>query len=121
MTKVTMLFITAALAVGAQRSHADTIDNLPQQQALVRFADLDVTRDSGVSILYGRLQRGARLVCEPLHRKDVQRAQAFDHCVTDAMSRAVTEVAQPTLTTYYRARVKAQDRGAFALATTARR
>ena len=121
MNKVTMLIITAALTVSAQRAHADTVDNSPRQQTLVRFSDLDVTRNAGVSILYGRLQRGARLVCEPLYRKDVQRSHAFDHCVTDAMARAVAEVAQPTLTAYYGARTKVQDRDAIALATTARR
>ena len=118
MNKLTMLILTASLATGTQLAHADMNDNSPKQ-VLIHYADLDLAGFTGVSILYGRLRSAAQAVCTPLNGKDAERAAAFKHCVTDAMSSAVTQVDQPALSAYHRA--KLQGRNAIPLETTARK
>lgn len=106
MNKFPTLILTAALATTsatlAPFAHADT-SNAPKQ-VLIRYADLDLTQFSGVSVLYSRLQRAARQVCAPLNSKVPEMAAAYRSCALDAMSRAVTQVDQPALSAYYRAK-----------------
>jgi UrcA family protein len=117
MNKVTSFILISALAIGTQHAHADVSDNSPRQ-VLIHFADVDLTRIDGVSVLYRRLHSAAKDVCAPLYGKDAERASVFKHCVTDAMSRAVAQVAEPNLSAYYRA--KLEGRSAMALETIAR-
>jgi UrcA family protein len=72
---------------------------------VVKFADLDLNRSTGVATLYSRINSAAREVCEPLDFWS-QRMQRFD-CQQDAIARAVAEVKSPALTTYYLTRNKA--------------
>ena len=118
MNKLTMLILTAALATGTQLARADMSDNSPKQ-VLIHYADLNLTSSPGVSVLYGRLRSAAQAVCTPLNGKDAERALAFKRCVADAMSSAVTQVDQPALSAYYRA--KLQGRNAITPETTARK
>lgn len=69
---------------------------------LVHFADLDLAKPAGIAALYGRLQGAAKRVCAPLEGKDLRSAKAYQQCVTDAVTQAVAEVAQPNLSAYYR-------------------
>jgi len=50
-----------ALAVGFQSAHAAPPENVPS--AVVHFADLDLSRSAGVTVLYQRLQGAAETVC----------------------------------------------------------
>ncbi len=118
MNRLTLMMLTAALATGAQLAHADTAAASPKK-VLVHYADLDLVRSPGVVALYRRLQGAAETVCTPLNGPDVGHALMFRHCVADAMSRAVTEVDQPALGAYYRA--KLQGRNAIPTEATARK
>ncbi len=118
MNKLPLLMLTATLAAGAPFAQADMSDNSPRQ-VLIHYADLDLAGTPGVSVLYGRLRNAAQEVCAPLNAKDPERASAFKHCVADAMSSAVTQVDQPALSSYYRA--KLQGRNAIPPQTTARK
>lgn len=109
MNKFTTLILTAALATGAPFAHADT--STEPKQVLIHYADLDLTQFAGLSVLYSRLQHAARQVCAPLNSKVPELAAAYKACAADAMSRAVTQVDQPSLSAYYR--VKGRGRNAI--------
>jgi UrcA family protein len=74
---------------------------------VVRYGDLDLSRDSGVATLYSRINSAARAVCEPL---DVMMPKVlrerFD-CRQDAVARAVADVNSPALTSYHLAKTNA--------------
>jgi UrcA family protein len=121
MNRFTLMMLTAALATGAQLAQADVADtdSTSPKQVLVHYADLDLIRSPGVIVLYRRLQGAAEAVCAPLDGRDAAHVVMFRHCVADAMSRAVTEVDQPALGAYYRA--KTQGRNAIQPEATARK
>jgi UrcA family protein len=118
MNRLTLMMLTAALTTGAQFAHADDTAAAPTKM-LVHYSDLDLSRPAGALSLYRRLQTAAETVCTPLDGQDVGHKLMFRHCVADAISRAVTEVDQPALGAYYRA--KLQGRNAVSPETTARK
>jgi UrcA family protein len=75
-------------------------DNGPPKR-VVHFADLDLTRNAGVAMLYARIRFAAREVCEPVEDRALQSILARSHCVTQAIARAVADVNVPTLTSYH--------------------
>jgi UrcA family protein len=79
---------------------ADEWDNGPPKR-VVHFADLDLTRNAGVAVLYARIRFAAREVCAPVEDRRLQSIAARDRCVTQAIARAVADVNVPTLTSYH--------------------
>ncbi len=118
MNRLTLMMLTAALATGAELAHADAAAAAPAKM-LIHYSDLDLSRPAGAGSLYRRLQTAAETVCTPLDGQDVNHKLMFRHCVADAISRAVTEVDQPVLGAYYRA--KLEGRNAVSPETTARK
>jgi len=112
MKNPTIVMLTALASFfssGSPFAQAQTTDNSPKQM-LVHFADLDLTKSAGVSALYSRLQGAAKEVCAPLASREISRALAYQRCVKDALSRAVTEVNQPNLSAYYWAKGQSRNR-----------
>jgi UrcA family protein len=56
---------------------------------LVRYGDLDIGRDEGARVLYGRLRMAARRVCEPLGAYDLHTQQLQRHCYATTLADAV--------------------------------
>jgi len=110
MTKFTTLILTATLGtvshVGLAAQSAQTPGSDIPKQMLVRYADVDLARPEGASVLFHRLQSAAKIVCSPLESKDPALFVMFQHCVSDAMARAVTQVDRPGLSAYYRGKVQ---------------
>jgi UrcA family protein len=110
MTKFTTLILTTTLitithlALAVQP--APTPESEGSQHLLIRFADLDMSRPEGASVLLRRIQNAAKIVCSPLESKDPARFAMFQHCVADAMERAVTQIDRPALDAYYRGKVR---------------
>jgi UrcA family protein len=100
MNRLLLMSLIAMLTLGTQTAHADAGDD---RQKLVHFDDLNLARPAGVATLYHRLQKAADAVCEPLNPRSLERANTFKYCVADTLSRAVSEMDQPALTSYYRA------------------
>jgi UrcA family protein len=71
---------------------------------VVNFADLDLTRNAGVTVLYARLQSAARMVCEPFNVRALGSLVTMRRCVEEAIERAVAKVNAPALTDYYLAK-----------------
>jgi UrcA family protein len=74
---------------------------------VVRYGDLDLSRDSGVATLYSRINSAARAVCEPLDVMLLKVLRERFDCRQDAVARAVADVNSPALTSYYLAKTKA--------------
>jgi UrcA family protein len=74
-------------------------NELPKR--VVHFADLDLTHNAGVAVLYARIRFAAREVCGPIDERRWQALVARNRCVTQAIARAVTDVNVPTLTSYH--------------------
>jgi UrcA family protein len=74
-------------------------NELPKR--VVHFADLDLTHNAGVAVLYARIRFAAREVCGPIDERRWQALVARNRCVTQAIARAVTDVNLPTLTSYH--------------------
>jgi UrcA family protein len=80
-------------------------DELPSR--VVEYGDLDLSRDSGVTTLYTRINSAARAVCEPLDVAMLKLLREKFDCRRDAIARAVSEVNSPGLTNYYVAKTGA--------------
>jgi UrcA family protein len=122
MTKLTTLILTATLStvshMGLAAQSAHTPDSDSPKQLLVRYADLDLARPEGASVLFHRLQGAAKLVCSPLESRQLKRSGMFQHCVSDAMARAVTQVDRPGLSAYYRGKVQGSNASPFEIASS---
>jgi UrcA family protein len=79
---------------------ADT-PSQPPSELIVKYSDLDLTRVSGVVELYRRLEQAARQVCTAVTEAAIAPSAV---CVSDAISRAVSEINEPALTRYAAAR-----------------
>lgn len=73
----------------------------------VPYADLNLAEAGGVAVLYHRIQVAATKLCGPreLGGPDVD-SLAYQHCVVDAVERAVSRVDRPTLTAYHMTHVR---------------
>jgi UrcA family protein len=90
--------------LGAAAAAIAQPDDPPSRR--VSFADLDLTRDTGVATLYSRLSSAAREVCAT---NDSWEPKLFAHsyeCRHQALERAVSDVNSATLTDYYLAKTK---------------
>ncbi|HTB88998.1 MAG TPA: UrcA family protein [Steroidobacteraceae bacterium] len=74
---------------------------------VVRYGDLDLSRDSGVATLYSRINSAARAVCEPLDVMMLKVLRERFDCRQDAVARAVADVNSPALTSYHLAKTNA--------------
>lgn len=68
---------------------------------VVKFADLDISSNEGAAVLYGRISRAARDVCEPADARTLELPIPRHHCADQALERAVTHVSSPALARYY--------------------
>jgi UrcA family protein len=96
MYRFTTTMTIFALALGFQSGHAAPPQNVPS--VVVHFADLDLSRSEGATVLYQRLKGAAETVCAPIDDR------RFKPCVQNAISTAVAKVDKPALTAYYEAK-----------------
>ncbi len=93
-------FLIATLSVGLFGPHAAfaaSHDDRPLS-VVVRFADLDVSRDAGAATLYARIRLAAHRVCVPLAGRSLSARARQAACVDKAIANAVAAVAAPHLT-----------------------
>ena len=95
-------------SVGAHAAGIDQADDILSRR--VSYADLDITHRTGVAVLYTRITSAAHQVCEPSVQWEPKLLQAGSRCATAAVSRAVSEIGSPLLTTYYLERTSAPAR-----------
>ena len=107
MARFTSIALISSLAL-MSIAHAGPVPQAPQ--IVVHFADLDLTRAEGATVLYQRLEAAAEVVCGREDR-DIERSVQFKKCVQRAIANAVANVGRPAVTTYYRARTTPEPQG----------
>ena len=73
-------------------------------QAIVKFADLDVSTTGGAAALFNRIRYASEGVCSPLDHGDLASKFRQKQCVKQAIQGAVAKVNQPALSAVYAAR-----------------
>jgi UrcA family protein len=100
--------ILAATAFAALTCSIATLsfasDSTDALQAKVKYGDLNVSSASGATTLYNRIRVAAQNVCHPLDNRDFASQKLLAACVHEAMSNAVKEIDQPTLSAIYNAK-----------------
>jgi UrcA family protein len=77
----------------------------PSEGTVVRFADLDLTRNEGVAALYRRLKDAAETACAPQNGRELGSQMRYRLCWQSALTGAVAQVGQPALSAYCRVRL----------------
>jgi UrcA family protein len=72
----------------------------PRQQ-VVNFADLDISRPQGITILYRRIESAARGVCGSVSERELSQVVRWHVCLDQAITRAVSGLSIPALTSYH--------------------
>ena len=117
VTPYVLFAILSASLYSATAAAADADDGL--RQRTVKFADLDLTRNSGIAALYARIKAAARAVCDQYSELGVNTVQAERECRARAMSGAIGKVNLPMLTSYYREQSGLNNAKSLRLAETA--
>jgi UrcA family protein len=107
MYRFTTTMMIFAVALGFQSAHAAPRENV--LSVVVHFADLDLSRSEGATVLYQRLKGAAEAVCAPLDDSNLSRHMSFKACVQTAISTAVAKVDQRALTAYYEAKTNGRN------------
>jgi UrcA family protein len=92
-----------ALSCSAVSSAAEWSD---APQAVVKFADLDISTQPGAAALYGRIAAAADKVCNSyaVDMRDLGATSQVNACVHKAIADAVTKVGRPELSAIYSAK-----------------
>jgi UrcA family protein len=70
-------------------------DPLPTRK--VSYADLDISKPAGAKVLYGRIARAAKEVCQSNGIESFGAAQLVNRCIDHAIDKAVQDVGSPAL------------------------
>ncbi|MEO7208851.1 MAG: UrcA family protein [Steroidobacteraceae bacterium] len=70
-------------------------DGLPSRK--VSYADLDISKPAGAKVLYTRIVRAAKAVCEFSASDPLGASQLITRCVDHAIDNAVKDVGSPAL------------------------
>lgn len=72
----------------------------------VHYQDLDLSQSKDASVLYGRISKAARQVCQQPGLKETWRWSQYKQCYEMAVSNAVDQVDETTLTALHQAHVQ---------------
>jgi UrcA family protein len=73
-------------------------------QAIVKYADLDVSTSQGAAVLYNRIRFASEGVCAPLDGRGLDSKSRLKTCVQRAIAGAVGKVNRPALFAVYAAK-----------------
>ncbi|HLG87280.1 MAG TPA: UrcA family protein [Alphaproteobacteria bacterium] len=83
---VTIFALAAAAPVVAAEPAAE------QQSLTVKYADLDLTREAGVSLLTARIKHAANAACGPVDFRSLREVGLFNACRDEAIKSAMAKV-----------------------------
>ena len=92
----------ALLALASAAASANPGDTEDVQSESVNYADLNLGTVAGATVLYGRIERAARLVCGP--ESEMSRHGQWKTCLRIAIAAAVAGVNSPLLTAIHDSR-----------------
>lgn len=113
-------FAVAALSIGAAHAGDVATATVPPQ-TVVKYADLDLSKDADVRALYARLQRASARVCgEYKDLRNLSLKRRYDACYQESLARAVDNVGHPSVKAVFAAdeRVRMAERSSNAAAST---
>jgi UrcA family protein len=102
MNRFTTTMMISALGLSSQLANAAPPQDPPT--VIVRFADLDLSHNQGVTVLYQRLKGAAETVCASQNSRDIGSQMRYKMCWQSTLGTAVAKVDRPALTAYYRAK-----------------
>ena len=91
----------------------ESVDSLPHK--VVSFKDLNLDTPEGAAVLYRRITSAANEVCGNPERYDLSELK-LQICIKDAVSRAITQVNRPILTSLYNKKTGKTDKQVTTLA-----
>jgi UrcA family protein len=91
----------------------ESVDTLPHK--VVSFKDLNLDTPEGAAVLYRRIASAANEVCGNPNRYDLSQLK-LQICIKDAVSRAITQVNRPMLTSLYNEKTGKADKKVTTLA-----
>ena len=91
------VLLGSALALSATADPART---------LVSYQDLDLSSPQDAKVLYGRIDKAARRVCQQWSGRELRQLNIFRQCRQDAIANAVAEVNQGSLTALHQSRTQ---------------
>lgn len=90
------LLLCGAIALCTMQVSARAADDgLPSRR--VSYADLDISKPAGAKVLYGRIVRAAKAVCDFSASDPLRTSQLITRCVDHAIDNAVKDVGSPAL------------------------
>ena len=99
------LAVTAALgALLAVASYPAMAGDQTARSVVVRYGDLDLSRDEGVAVLYGRLRSAARRVCSEANIRDLKVLTEVRQCHDAALTKAVASAGNTRLAALHESR-----------------
>ncbi len=102
VSAVVILAASGTMADSAQPDNYIKAAGSEAQSRVVRFADLDLTRDAGLDTLYLRLDSAARQVCGATRSdRNHFRSAKGKQCREAAVDRAVDAISYARLTQYH--------------------
>lgn len=105
------LALSAALTLPVVPAHADRIEGVTVSSAptiRVSYAELDINKPRGLEVLYSRIQRAAKTVCDVSGApQELARGRHAKACYKTAVDDAVRQINRPTLTALHRAKTRA--------------
>jgi UrcA family protein len=103
--KATVLAIVAVgFTAGAALAHTPnrTYGDSSLRKVVVRYSELDLTREQGARVLLGRIHQAALTVCgpEPSHLS-IDEYQRYQACVVESTDATIQRVQAPLVTAIY--------------------
>jgi UrcA family protein len=99
---ITLVTFAVATLFGSV-AHAQTLPAPSGKQAIINYADLDISRPAGAAVLITRMRRAAAQVCGPApDARDLIMYRFYRNCVTDTVARGVAAVNAPVVSELYR-------------------
>lgn len=99
------IVIAALAAVGGLASSTQVRADSATDQQIVRFDRTELTTQKGLNRIYHRLNVAATVVCGDYQSSDLLHTAAYQRCVQDSVSRAVTQIHDLRLTRYHESRI----------------
>jgi UrcA family protein len=101
-TKLLALAAVVALGLSTAAAYAGEANDVPTRT--VRYADLDLNTQKGVTVLYNRIRQAAEDVCGYEHVQPLAQAAPVMACVDRAVASSVQAVNNARLTGVYDSR-----------------
>jgi UrcA family protein len=96
------LLSAVALALGSVAAARSPDEN----RVVVRYGDLNLSSQAGVSSLHKRIRNAAESVCGELNIRVLGLRDEYDACVKEAVAKGIADVANPNLTNFHRSKGK---------------